>query len=238
MMFYFLQLRCNNLWFFCLQFIICYNLYQLVQQAHLIYIIGYKFCILFYIGYLMIYLELDIFSCILWIVYGSFLIVIFIMSFSWVEVTHFLFFEIASRYWVYLLIILAMVLLVYFNLVSSNEVLYGIIWEVIWINYYEVLAIDLEEELEVLGWGLGFDNLMAVFLISILLTIACICIVCLTAAAKKRKIVNYFGFYKSLFVIDQMNRFLCLRTQSAYMQEYKRLGIFKRQFQLFHNRRI
>lgn len=238
MMFYFLQLRYGNLFFFCLQFIICYNLYQLIQQAHLIYIIGYKFCILFYIGYLMICLELDIFSCILWMVYGSFLIVIFIMSFSWVEVTHFLFFEIASRYWVYLLIILAIVILVYFNLGSSNEILYGIIWEVILINYYEVLAIDLEEELEVLGWGLGFDNLMAVFLISILLTIACICIVCLIVAAKKRKVVNYVGFYKSLFGGYWVQRFLCLRTQSTYIQEYKRLGIFKRQFQLFHNKRI
>lgn len=238
MMFYFLQLRCGNLFLFCIQFIICYNLYQLIQQVQLIYIIGYKFCILFYIGYLMTCLELDIFSCILWMVYGSFLIVIFIMSFNWVEATHFLFFEIASRYWIYFLIILVTIIFVYFNLVRSNEVLYGTIWEVTWINYYEVLTIDLEEELEVLGWGLGFDNLMAVLLISILLTIACICLVCLIGSAKKRKVVTYFGFYKRLFSGGWVKRFLCLRTQNTYIQEYKRLGVFRRQFHLFHNRRI
>lgn len=47
---YFIQLRWSNLWLFALEALIIYNLFQISKQTQLVYLIGYKFIMLFYIG--------------------------------------------------------------------------------------------------------------------------------------------------------------------------------------------
>lgn len=38
---------------------------------------------------------------------------------------------------------------------------YFAFFEIGWVNYYELLAWDMEEEIEVLGWVIGFENILA-----------------------------------------------------------------------------
>lgn len=237
-MFYFLQLRWNGLFIFLLEFLIFYNLYQLIKQIHLVYLIGYKFVLIFYIGWLLVYVDLDIFAFILWMVYGSFLIVIFIMSFNWVETTRYVFLEWTIYYWTYLFMFLVLLILVCSQIEMSNEIFYITMWQFNWINYYEVLIIDLEEELEILGWGLGFDNLLILCLISVILTMVCVCMVYIISSAKKSKFINYIIIYRSYLKQKCIHQFINLRVQSLYIQNYKRGYKIQRHFKMFHNRRI
>lgn len=62
---------------------ILYNLYQLIRQSHVIYVLSYKLFFIIYLGCFLIYWDLDVFVLILWLVYGSLIIVVFIMTLMW-----------------------------------------------------------------------------------------------------------------------------------------------------------
>lgn len=64
-----------------LEFLVCYNVYQLLRQVQLVYFLLYQLLFIVYAGILLVYFGLDIFAFILWIVYGSFIAVVFILSF-------------------------------------------------------------------------------------------------------------------------------------------------------------
>ena len=140
-------------------------------------------------GYLLIYVDLDILACILWMVYGSFLVIVFIFSFIWIEHTYYTFLTISIKYYNFIYIIIPVV---YYNLFLNSDYFYSFIWKIGWLNYYELLIIDIEEELELLGWAIGFENSFTLFLISILLTMVCICVVFIILRARKIKSIKFF----------------------------------------------
>lgn len=234
---YLLQFRFENLIIFLLEFLILYNLYQLINQIHLVYLLGYKFIILFYIGITLIYVDLDIFALIMWMIYGSFLVVCFIMSFNWVEATYYLFLERGNYYWITLLVILVLFIIIGVQIELVNETREISIWCLNLTSCYEISIIDFEEELEVLGWGLGFDNFFVLLLMSFILTMVCIYMIYLICAAKKSKLKNYMIFYYSFFQQRNINKFMYLRVQNIYIQNLSKSYNLKRNFKLFHKLR-
>lgn len=103
-----------------------------------------------------------------------------------------------------------------------------------WINYYELCVRDLEQELEVLGWGLGVDNLSLVLLVSVLLTMVCICLVFIISVARCIECIGWENYYRIYFVRKKVNRFVYLRVQNFYMQERVQKG---RSFKVLRNQR-
>jgi hypothetical protein len=79
-----------------LEFLVCYNVYQLLRQVQLVYFLMYQLLFIVYAGILLVYFGLDIFAFILWIVYGSFIAVVFILSFVWVDTTYFRFYSLTQ----------------------------------------------------------------------------------------------------------------------------------------------
>lgn len=73
-------------------------------------------------------MDLDIFALILWMIYGSFLIVVFIMSFSWVDTTYYLFF--GSKYNLLWVSILFVLVLGSSTLSLTNDVFFSLVWDI------------------------------------------------------------------------------------------------------------
>ena len=135
-----------------LEFLVCYNVYQLVRQVQLVYFLMYQLLFIIYAGVLLVYFGLDIFAFILWIVYGSFIAVVFILSFVWVDTTYFRFYALTqSRLSWALAVGLCLVGGLLVGLAGVDVDYYFSFFEVGWVNYYELLAWDMEEEIEVLG---------------------------------------------------------------------------------------
>ena len=135
-----------------LEFLVCYNVYQLVRQVQLVYFLMYQLLFIIYAGVLLVYFGLDIFAFILWIVYGSFIAVVFILSFVWVDTTYFRFYALTqSRLSWALAAVLCLGGGVLVGLAGVDVDYYFSFFEVGWVNYYELLAWDMEEEIEVLG---------------------------------------------------------------------------------------
>ena len=85
--FYFSQLRFYGIVQFLLEACILYNLVQLLRQSNTVYFLAYKLFFLIYIGVWFIYLDLDILAFLLWMIYGGFLAVVFILTLMWVDVS-------------------------------------------------------------------------------------------------------------------------------------------------------
>lgn len=94
--FYLYQLNWHGWSVLILEFLVCYNVYQLVRQVQLVYFLMYQLLFIIYAGILLVYFGLDIFAFILWIVYGSFIAVVFILSFVWVDTTYFRFYALTQ----------------------------------------------------------------------------------------------------------------------------------------------
>lgn len=100
------------------------------------------------------------------------------------------------------------------------------------------MGLDLEEELEVLGWGLGFDNIGAILLLSIFLTGVCICAVCIINTARKLRASCYMARHILYSQNNRLIKFVHLRAQHSYIQEFRMVGSLGRHFKMFHQRRV
>ncbi len=107
-------------------------------------------------------------------------------------------------------------------------------FELGWVNYYELLAWDMEEEIEVLGWIVGFENLLALLWASYLLSVSCLCLVSLVLLARR---VRFACLDQDLY-LRRAKSFLCFKVQSSFVQESDSIGATKHTFNLFHRRRI
>lgn len=183
-------------------------------------------------------MDLDIFALLLWMVYGGFIIIVFILMFNWVENNYYLFYSHFNKIEISILFVIAWISLMICNLVFAEDVNWHIVWHVMWVNYYEILISDLEEELEVLGWGIGVDNVLAVILISILLTLVCICAVIILNIAYNYKLINFEMHYYNSFYTKSVYKFIFLKSQNFHIQERRvRLNNYSH-YKLFHYRRM
>jgi hypothetical protein len=93
---------------------------------------------------------------------------------------------------------------------------------------------DIEEEIEVLGWLLGFENIITLICVSYLLSIACFCLVNIIISARKAR----FAILDNNLYFKNVKRFLGLKTQNFFLQEIGSVGFPRHAFKYFHHRRI
>ena len=82
------QLATKNLTLIVFYIIIVYTILSMVRQHQIVTFLGYKALFITYMGWWLVVQNLDILALILWIVYGSFIAVIFIFSFIWLPSQH------------------------------------------------------------------------------------------------------------------------------------------------------
>ena len=73
-----------------------YNVYQAARQPQAAYVLLHMLLALAYAGLALLYFSADIFAFILWIVYGSFVAVVFVLTFMWGDAAQFTFSDAAA----------------------------------------------------------------------------------------------------------------------------------------------
>lgn len=233
--FYFSHFKGDGVLLIFIEASIFYNLYQLMRQKQLIYFLLYKLLLIIYLGWLLFYFDLDIFAFILWIIYGGFISVVFILSFVWAD-SHYFKYSNYNGGWLNLIVggFFILLILIFFSSVSINVDYYFSIFTLGWINFYEIIMWDYEEELEVLGWIIGFENYLTLIIISFILSLACLLLVTIISSARKFKYLNLAGIYSS----KKAKACLNFKTQHFFIQEFGSVGFPKQALKLFHRRRI
>lgn len=220
----------KNLLLFILELILVYCIYQFSHQVQAVYLISYKFIILFYLAFIFIYTDNDFAALLIWMIYGGFLSIFFILSLAWLDLS---FYRFQSKiYWYnYIIIGLAFYYSVHFSQMA-------ILWDLIFINYYELLILDYDEELEILGLGIGLENWLLIIIISLMLTVICLLIVIIIISGRKFISLCHWKLYiLSCHYITQV-KFITLRSQIFYKQEELYLSPTNKHFKLFHCRRL
>lgn len=92
----------------------------------------------------------------------------------------------------------------------------------------------MEEEIEVLGWLVGFENILALLWVSYLLSVSCLCLVSLILLARR---VRFASLDQDAY-LRRAKSFLCFKVQNPFVQESDSIGATKHTFNLFHRRRI
>lgn len=218
-----------------IHFLVIYNLYQLIQQTQLTYFLGYKLLLLIYIGWILIYYDLDILAFVLWIVYGSFIVVIFIFSFMWLnlnitEEAN----TIINKLDIFMITLFTTVII--FSKATHIIFQWHIFLTAGWINYYELLGSHQTEELESLGWGLGVENPLSTLMVSLLLTFSSVTAIIIVVIAKKNKWASRNIILKSL-KSSHKTFFAGIRTQHFYQQEKNNMIRLNKIVKSFHRRR-
>lgn len=207
-----------------------FSIYQILQQQQVIYLLLYQLLFLVYGSLCLVYYNIDINAIVLILVYGGFIAVVVILSFFWTNYTvSQQYFTPRSSYIYYIFIIF----LCLFNFLSFNTSIFlqcGL-WNLVYINYYELSGLDTQAELEVAGWGIGL-NTSGLVIISIALSITCIAFIFIVLRGRELHIST--RYYSTL----ANDIFIYLRTQNNYMQDYKMLGGRVATKHLFHRRRI
>jgi hypothetical protein len=101
-----------------------------------------------------------------------------------------------------------------------------------------LIYLENEEELEILGWGIGVENILALLYLSLAFTMVCLCVISIIGNSKKNKALIYFNLTQNIFKMSRLFNYIYLRTQNFYAQEYKMIGVPTKHFKLFHRRRI
>lgn len=205
----------NNTDFFYLILIILvvFSFLQLLLQTNIIFFLAYKTLFLFYIGCLLIQLNLDITAFILWITYGTYIIVIAALSLMLFQFFNHLNFNRTRTFWNnwwFLCNLSFIIITITIWLSPLKTFIYS------YVNYYELLTLDHYNELEQLGWNLGYVNLSWTIAITILLSFTCIFIVFLTTLTKNFKILQNLHLFchSKLQPVPHI-----LKTQTFFLQE-------------------
>ncbi len=170
-----------------------------------------------YLGWWLAYNGLDIAALLLWIVYGSFIVVVFIFSFLWLDSQHPQQNTTNTFRPNFLPATIIFIICIFFTATYSNyNITYFLaVW---WINYYEALNWHNSEEIECLGWVLYADNIFTLLILSSLLSIACIVAVALIIAGKKTKWTTLLRHLKLRNTSTALIT-TAIRKQHAYQQE-------------------
>lgn len=211
----FLLHQINNVDFFHLLLLclVIFNFIQLLLQINIIFFLAYKTLFLFYIGCLILQLNLDINAFILWITYGTYIIVIAALSLMLFQFFNNLNFNRARTFWNnwwFICNLTFIIFLLTIYLCPTKIFIYS------YTNYYELLTLDHYNELEQLGWNLGFVNIGWTMIITLLLSLTCIFIVLLTTLTKNFKLLatSHLLYHKKLIYTPHI-----LKTQTLFLQE-------------------
>ena len=206
-----------------------FSLYNVVFQSHLIYVMGYFSFFIFYIFLLLVQVDFDLAACTVIIIYGSLLVVVFILALSWVDGVHFTYNS--SRIWsttYWWLGILFGIFFISLQSFSFFSLFYFLSSSIRFVNYYEFLVLDMEGELELVGWGLVAFFGCFWLVVFALLGLACILLVCFFIMLRR---VGFLGIKSEISGLDRG----WFRLQLDYEQE---LGFNRKLVRFFHRRRF
>lgn len=237
--FYLLQLQLYSYIQLLFEVAILYNLIQMLRQENTIYFLGYFLFFIIYLGIWLLYLNLTIFCLILWMVYGGFLAIIFTLLLMWVDATR------GKKNLNFGINFLKMSFLAFFILVVvSGNLSYWSELNIIpiniffWHNYLEGRQLGIEEELEVLGWVIGYENLGGLYFSVFMLSLSCFVVVIVILAARRIKWVYSENSLLKGHLDKRYFKYTILKVQNFYMQERGSIGTPLRIFKVVHNRRI
>lgn len=237
--FYINQIYLSNWWQLFLIIIIFYNLYQLIRQFNIIYFLGYFLFFITYVGLLLFYYDLDIFCLILWMVYGGLIVVVFLFLLMWDDFTKSK--TISSVYQSFLYGGIIIIFSFFFILASLGSFFTGrfsFFLNIEHASYYTFINLDVEEELEVLGWGFSTSHSLGIFFVTILLSLTCFVIVNIIGLGRR---VRWGGFEGSISLgalQKQQFKKILLRVQNFFIQERSSTGVPRRILKNFHSRRV
>nr|QIB71974.1 NADH dehydrogenase subunit 6 [Gruberia lanceolata] len=207
---------------FILQIILLYNLIQILRQDNFYYMLGYFLNFILFLGINFVMYDLDIVAIILWIVYGGVIIIFFIYSMMWIDYTKF--YSISSKLTLlqYFIICFFIIFIIFFfSIEFTNESENLVIYQIFWNNYYEILQLDLNEELDILGWGVLYYSTFYFLIISYFLFLACCCVVFIIISTRKIKYKNAYTNYNYIFKNQYLYNFTIYRYQYFYLQDYE-----------------
>ena len=105
-------------------------------------------------------------------------------------------------------------------------------------NYYEVLILDREGELEVLGWGFAYENISGILLCAFILSLSCFVVVVITLNARRLRALLTDNTMLSGYLEKRHFKFLTQKVQNFWEQEVGSVGVIRRITKVFHNRRV
>ena len=218
-----------------LYLVVAYVLVKMLQQKSLILFLGYKVLLIIYVGWCLSSNNLDILGLILWIVYGSFLVVFFLFAFLWIDTKQPLqLYNATPQQQTALTAILVLAALLCG--VAHARPYWANMFVVHWINYFELAQAQNSEEIESLGWALSTDAIVTTVLASILLTVACLAAVVIIINTKKQKWIIMKHFLQSSLRNDILVT-TAIRRQNLYQQEGRSQQRLQRVAAHLHGRR-
>ncbi len=201
--------------------LLAYLLLSMFRQTTLFHFLGYKTLFLIYLGWWLVSLKLDILALILWIVYGSLVVVFFIFIFFWLHTPTPQHIKKASPQ---LQALTTNTIIVITTLVGLNSLLVykNSLFSAIWINYYELCYLHNSEEIESLGWALSINNPTATLLISLVLTLTCLTAIAWILNSKKHK---WTPLKRRMCLLKPHTQLLTtgVRKQTPFLQEHRLL---------------
>lgn len=171
---------------------------------------------------MLIFYDLDIITIILWIVYGSVIVIFFIYSLSWFENIKEFYFFFRARFVNYFIVSISFIIFFYLlNLDFSTDFLDVEIGDFNLINFYELLCVDVVEELEMLGWGLVYYTSFLFLIVAYFFFLVCCSIVLIITTARKIKNNTIMAFLTHLRKSTSLQYFNVIKNQHFFVQEYE-----------------
>jgi hypothetical protein len=172
-------------------------------------------------------------------VYGSFIAIVFMFLLMWTDVTRAEHSLGLGRNFMWGGFAAIFVLIIVLTGSSSwDNWLFAPLVHVRRMNFYEQLHMDVEMELEVLGWGFGFENIGGLILGATFLTIACFTLVVVILNARRYRWLTLDSSLLAAHLDERHYKFLTLKLQNITAQERGAVGPSPRIFRCCHNRRI
>lgn len=184
-MLHFLFIDASKLFEFALQFIIFYNFFQILKQKNFYIMLSYFFSFILYLGVVFIMYNCDIAVAMLWIIYGGVIVIFFVYSLMWFEVSRYNWGPSMPPMALYSLIVSLFIFFIYFF--SLDFDVFNYLND---LNFYVdtrtlALNFDLIKELQLIGDGLLFHTSLLFLLSMYFLFFGCLSVVVIILISKR-----------------------------------------------------
>ncbi len=184
-MLHFLFIDASKLFEFALQFIIFYNFFQILKQKNFYIMLSYFFSFILYLGVVFIMYNCDIAVAMLWIIYGGVIVIFFVYSLMWFEVSRYNWGPSMPSVALYSLIVSLFIFFIYFF--SLDFDIFNYLND---LNFYVdtrtlALNFDLIKELQLIGDGLLFHTSLLFLLSMYFLFFGCLSVVVIILISKR-----------------------------------------------------
>lgn len=211
-----------------------YVLFNFFFLDHGFYFLSYFFFFLFWLGSILLYNELDLFTAFLWVIELSIIIIFFLFFLFISNMFHGSKFSIYSRFLlVGLLLFPAFILIFFFSGIDFfNTEFFNIYFITNWIDFYSYLFSDLSTEVWLLSFFFVTVNFFELLFIGNLISLGCVVVVILFLLIKELKIFSDINSINNISAFSKNYKFLFFRHQCFYKQDwgFSKVRICKKKF--------